>query len=116
MNQTPLSIRADWEKLASATVIDGVWTRTDDLGIRERRIISLSILMALNLPHEFALHLRMAFRQGFTSREVGELIMHAAIYAGFPKAVEAMRVAAEVIEELGIEDLDPAEQSTGAAR
>lgn len=99
LDETPAAIREDWQAFTVDTVINGVWARTEYLSLRERRIVSLSILLALNMPHEFALHLRQAIAQGFTSREIGELIMHAAVYAGFPRAVEAMRIAGEVIAE-----------------
>ena len=51
-----------------------------------------------DLAGQQALHLGRALQNGVTRAELGELIMHTAIYGGFPVAVEGMRIAREVFD------------------
>ena len=60
----------------------------------------MAALTALHRPNELRLHVARALENGVTRAELGELIMHMAIYGGFPVAVEGMRIAREVFDEL----------------
>ena len=51
-------------------------------------------------------HIRTAFRVGATEREVLEVVLHSAIYAGMPKMIEAMRVFRSLMADLGRLDLE----------
>ena len=44
--------------------------------------------------------MRAAKNNGLTDEEIGEVIQHAAIYAGVPAANHAFKVAAPILEEL----------------
>jgi 4-carboxymuconolactone decarboxylase len=74
----------------------GVWTR-DGLDRRTRSVITLSVLTALGRENEIAMHVRGALRNGLTPAEVGEILIHTAIYAGVPAANSAVAIANEVI-------------------
>ncbi|MGH7777147.1 MAG: carboxymuconolactone decarboxylase family protein [Candidatus Dormibacterales bacterium] len=53
-------------------------------------------------------HIRSAMRNGATIKEVQEVILQSAIYAGMPKMIKAMRVFRELTKDLGLLDLhDP---------
>lgn len=96
----PEEIREDWGMLVVNTVIpDGVWSRPG-LAVRERSIATIAALTALYRPHELRLHVGNGLRNGLTRAEISEIIMHMAIYGGFPVAVEGMRIAREVFDEL----------------
>ncbi len=73
-----------------------VWAR-DDLDRRTRSLINIAMLGALNRPHELSLHLAGALRNGCSPEEIREVILQLAIYCGIPAAVDAMRVARDVI-------------------
>ena len=75
-----------------------VWGRSG-LTRRERSLITLAMLVALNREAEFRLHVRAAFRNGVTVEELRELLLHSGIYCGIPAANAAIRVAEEVINE-----------------
>jgi len=45
------------------------------------------------------LHLRGALRNGCTAEEIRETLLQAAVYAGMPAALDAFRVAREVLAE-----------------
>ena len=76
----------------------GVWTR-DGLDRRTRSCITLAILTALGREHELALHVRAARRNGLSPREIGEVLLHTAVYAGVPAANAAYAVAQRVLDE-----------------
>jgi len=76
-----------------------VWTR-DGLDRRTRSCITLAVLTALGREGELALHVRAARRNGLTSAEIGEVLLHTAVYAGVPAANAAFQLAQRVLDEL----------------
>jgi 4-carboxymuconolactone decarboxylase len=92
----PEEIRDDWGKMIIDTVLpNGVWSR-DGLSQRDRSLITISALTVMYRPNELRIHLGRALHNGVTRDEICEVIMHLAIYGGFPSSVEAMQIAREV--------------------
>lgn len=75
-----------------------VWTR-EGLDRRTRSVITLAVLTALGRENEVALHVRAALRNGLTPEEIGEVLLHTAVYAGVPAANAAFAIAQRVLEE-----------------
>ena len=75
-----------------------IWSRPG-LGRRERSLINLGMLAALNRSHELAVHVRGAVNNG-TPEEIQEALLQAATYCGVPAGMEAFRVANRVLEEM----------------
>lgn len=75
-----------------------VWTRPG-LDRKQRSLINLGILTALNRPHELKLHTRGALNNGCTEEEIREVLLQTAIYCGVPAAVDSFRIAREAMEE-----------------
>jgi 4-carboxymuconolactone decarboxylase len=75
-----------------------VWAR-DGLDRRTRSAITLTALTALGREGELALHVRGALNNGMTPDEIGEVILHTAVYAGVPAANAALAVAQRVLDE-----------------
>jgi 4-carboxymuconolactone decarboxylase len=75
-----------------------IWGRSG-LTRRERSLITLAMLVALNREAEFRLHVRAAFRNGVTVEELRELLLQSGVYCGLPAANAAIRAAEEVINE-----------------
>jgi len=87
-------------KLAELTdnVLYGdVWER-QELSKRDRSLITVAALIALNRPDQLPSHLGIALQNGATKEELSEAITHLAFYAGWPNAVTAAGVAKEVFE------------------
>ncbi len=84
-----------------------VWNRPG-LPRRERSMLVLAMLTALNRPHEIKLHLRGALNNGVTRDEIREIFLQAAIYCGAPAAMDSFRVAREVFAALDAEAADAA--------
>jgi 4-carboxymuconolactone decarboxylase len=78
----------------------GVWTR-DGLDRRTRSCITLAVLTALGHHDELAMHVRAALRNGLTPEEIGEVLLHTAVYAGVPAANSAFARAQAVLREDG---------------
>jgi 4-carboxymuconolactone decarboxylase len=88
-------------KLAELTddVLYGdVWERPQ-LSKRDRSLVTVSALIALNRPDQLRSHFVKARENGVTQDELIETITHLAFYAGWPNAVTAIAVAREVFEK-----------------
>lgn len=75
------------------------WGR-DALTRKERSILNLGMLAALNRAEEFSLHTKAAFSNGLTLNELRDIIIQITIYCGVPAGIEAQRHANKVIAEL----------------
>lgn len=80
-----------------------VWGRPG-IERKMRSLINIAMLTALNRDHELAVHVRGAITNGASVQEIQEVLLQAAVYAGFPAALESFRIAERVLGELG-EDL-----------
>jgi 4-carboxymuconolactone decarboxylase len=74
-----------------------VWCR-EGLELKTRSLITIAMLTALGRAHELKGHVRGALNNGATPEEIREVLLHAAVYCGAPLAVDAFRVAQEVVE------------------
>lgn len=89
----------DFQHLVTEYCWGAGWGR-DALSRRERSLLNLGMLGALNRGPEFRLHLKGAIRNGCSKEEIKDTLIQLAIYAGIPAGVEAFRLAAEVFEEM----------------
>lgn len=88
---------ADFQRWITENVWGELWTR-DVLELRERSMITIAILGALN-HEELELHLRAARNTGVAVAEIAEVLLHVAVYAGAPAANRAFKVAKSIYEE-----------------
>jgi 4-carboxymuconolactone decarboxylase len=91
-------LTAPFQELITRFAWGSVWTR-DGLDRRTRSAITLALLTALGREEELALHVRAARRNGLTPEEIGEVLLHAAVYAGVPAANAAYAIAQRVLDE-----------------
>lgn len=73
-----------------------IWERPD-LSKRDRSLITVAALVALNRAEQLRFHLPRAVENGVTKDELIEAITHLAFYSGWPTAVTAVTVAKEVL-------------------
>jgi 4-carboxymuconolactone decarboxylase len=78
-----------------------VWTRPG-LARRDRSILNLGMIAALNRPEELKLHVRGAIRNGVTKDEIRECLLQVAVYCGMPAGLGAFKAAREVFAEMGV--------------
>jgi 4-carboxymuconolactone decarboxylase len=84
-------------KLAELTdnvLFADVWERPG-LSKRDRSLITVAALIALDRPEQLRHHLQRARDNGVTKEEVVEVITHLAFYTGWPNAMNAIKVARE---------------------
>ncbi len=85
-------------ELTEHVLYGDVWERPG-LSMRDRSLITLSSLIALNRTEVIPLHLERALDNGVTRDEIAELITHLAFYSGWPTAVSASLLAKEVFDQ-----------------
>lgn len=69
------------------------------LSQRDRSLVTISALIALDRPNQLRSHLGIGRRNGLTREEAVAAITHLAFYAGWPNAVTAVSIAREVFQE-----------------
>jgi 4-carboxymuconolactone decarboxylase len=82
-------------ELTDNVLFGDVWARPG-LSPRDRNLITVAALIAMNRPDQLRSHLARARDNGVTQDELVETITHLAFYAGWPSAVTAVGVAREV--------------------
>ncbi|HTU30196.1 MAG TPA: 4-carboxymuconolactone decarboxylase [Solirubrobacteraceae bacterium] len=86
-----------FQDFITRTAWGDVWQR-DGLDRRARSMVTLAALTALGRENEIEMHVRGALRNGLTPEEIGEVLLHTAIYAGVPAANAAFAIAQRVID------------------
>jgi 4-carboxymuconolactone decarboxylase len=82
----------DFQDLITRYAWGEIWTRPG-LPRHTRSLLTLAMLVALNRPDEFRLHVRAAAANGVTRDEIKEVLLQTAIYCGAPAANSAFQLA-----------------------
>jgi 4-carboxymuconolactone decarboxylase len=82
-------------QLTDNVLFGDVWER-NELSKRDRSLVTVAALVALNRPDQLRFHLARAVENGVKEQELIEAITHLAFYSGWPNAMTAMTVAKEV--------------------
>ena len=104
--QQPISTAADLLddiapkllELTEKVLFGDVWERPG-LSKRDRSLITVSALIALNRTQQLPFHLERALANGLTRDELVEAITHLAFYSGWPTSVSAATIAKEVFKQ-----------------
>lgn len=86
------------QKLVTEYCWGEVWSR-EGISKKTRSLINLSMLTALNRPHELKTHIKGALNNGCTPNEIKEVFIQCAIYVGVPASLDSFRIATEVLKE-----------------
>lgn len=92
----------DYQNLITRYAWGEIWTRPG-LPRHTRSLLTLAIMIALNRPDEFRLHVRAAFNNGVSRVEIKEVLLQTAIYCGVPAANVAFHLAEEVFAAMDSE-------------
>lgn len=96
------SICPDLAKFIIEFPFGDIYSR-EDLDLKSREIATVSALTAMgNCAPQLAVHIHGALNVGCSPKEVTEVILQMAVYAGFPAAINGMLVAKQVFEERGV--------------
>lgn len=77
-----------------------IWKR-EQLSPRDRSLITVAALIGMRQTDQLRSHMEKALDHGVSADEIGEIITHLSIYAGFPAAISAGLVARPLLEQMG---------------
>lgn len=97
-----LESQGDMGQLVMDYAFGDVWSRPG-LSRRDRSLVVVSALAALNMTHELQIHIGGGLEHGLTPTEVEEIMITMVIYGGFPKAIDGQRIAREVFAARGLD-------------
>ena len=89
----------DFQELLTEYCWGAAWG-DDTLDPKQRSMLNVAMIAALNRMHEWELHFRGALRNGVSRDELKAILTQIAIYCGVPVAVECHRIAKKVFAEL----------------
>ena len=95
--KTPYDLIPQLGKLRDEVLFGDVWEQPE-LSKRDRSLATVAVLIALYRTQELKGHMVRAIENGVTKEELYGLISQLAFYSGWPTAVNAGRVALEVLE------------------
>lgn len=86
-------------ELTDRVLFDDVWERKE-LSKRDRSLVTVAALIALNRPDQLRFHLGKAAENGVKQEELIEVITHLAFYSGWPNAMTAILLAKELFDKV----------------
>ena len=81
-------------QLSQDVLFDDIWQRPQ-LSPRDRSLITVAALVALERTQQLPWHLDFARHNGLDRQELVELMTHLAFYAGWPTAVSGLSCLTE---------------------
>jgi 4-carboxymuconolactone decarboxylase len=90
--------RTEWLGWLTETAFGDLWSRPN-LTLRQRELVTATVLVVLGRNPELRGHFGTALRIGITPEEMSEVLVHLGAYAGFPALVESMLLFTEVLAE-----------------
>ena len=85
-------------QLTEDVLFGDIWERPE-LSKRDRSLITVAALVALNRTEQLKYHLPRAIENGISEDELIELITHLAFYSGWPTAVSAVLLAKDIFKK-----------------
>jgi 4-carboxymuconolactone decarboxylase len=91
-------VTRDFQDYITRNAWGDIWSRPG-LPRRDRSLITLALLAALQHEGELAMHIRAALRNGVTPEEISEVLLQVGLYAGVPVANRALAIAQDVLKD-----------------
>ena len=83
-------VSPDLSKFITEYAFGDIYTR-EALGLRERQIATISSLITLgDAASELKVHMKAGLNVGLSKEELIEIILQMSLYAGFPRAIQAI--------------------------
>jgi 4-carboxymuconolactone decarboxylase len=92
------AVAPDFAKFTQDFLFGDIWKRPG-LSQRDKSLITVTCLVALNRIEQVDFHLKKAFENGLTKEELVAAITHIAFYAGWPTAVSGFNHLKKVIDQ-----------------
>jgi 4-carboxymuconolactone decarboxylase len=91
-------VAPEFAKLTQDFLFGDIWKRPG-LSQRDKSLITVTCLVALNRIEQVDFHLKKAFENGLTKEELVAAITHIAFYAGWPTAASGFGHLKKVIDQ-----------------
>jgi 4-carboxymuconolactone decarboxylase len=85
-------------ELTDRVLFGDVWERKE-LSPRDRSLVTVAALIALNRPDQLRFHLTKALENGLKKEELIEATTHLAFHSGWPNAMSAIMIAKGVFSK-----------------
>ncbi|QDL38678.1 carboxymuconolactone decarboxylase family protein [Rhodoferax sediminis] len=85
------------DRLRTDVLLGDVW-KQPEMNMRDRSLVTCSVLAALGKNEELTVHMRRAVQNGVTVDELRGLVMQVTFYAGWPAGLSAGKAALELFE------------------
>ena len=85
-------------ELTDRVLFGDVWER-QELSKRDRSLVTVAALVAMNRPEQLRFHLDKALDNGLKKEELIEAITHLAFYSGWPTSMSAIMIAKELFSK-----------------
>ena len=92
------ALAPEFAKLTKDFLFGDIWERPG-LSQRDKSLITVKCLVALNRIEQVDFHLKKAFENGLTKEELVAAITHIAFYAGWPAAASGFGHLKKVIDQ-----------------
>jgi 4-carboxymuconolactone decarboxylase len=92
------AVAPEFAKLTQELLFGDIWKRPG-LSQRDKSLITVTCLVALNRIEQVEFHLKKAFDNGLTKEELVAAITHIAFYAGWPTAASGFSHLKKVIDQ-----------------
>ncbi len=93
------AIAPEFAKLTENFLFGDIWKRPE-LSQRDKSLITVTCLVALNRIEQVEFHLKKALENGLTKEELVAAITHIAFYAGWPTAASGLIHLKNVMDHL----------------
>ncbi len=93
----PAALEDDFIDVTIDHLFGDLWAR-EDLAVRDRRLLTIAVLVTLGERDALRVHMEMALRSGDVSEsELRGVVLHLAHYAGWPRGSLAFTTLAAVL-------------------
>ncbi len=92
------AVAPEFAKLTQELLFGDIWKRPE-LSQRDKSLITVTCLVALNRIEQVEFHLKKAFENGLTREELVAAVTHIAFYAGWPTAASGFNHLKRVIDQ-----------------
>jgi 4-carboxymuconolactone decarboxylase len=92
------AVAPEFARLTQELLFGDIWKRPE-LSNRDKSLITVTCLVALNRIEQMEFHLKRAFENGLTKKELVAAITHIVFYAGWPTAASGFAHLKKVIDQ-----------------